>query len=98
MLYTLPLNADQASARLLCSFNTDGGIRISVSTPYHWPCQRTRLAVYIALTRKSSPDDFNRAQSNGLCPGARATLFLFFDGLTGAVVVDGGSANDETPG
>lgn len=59
---------------------------------------RARHAVYIALTRKSSPDDFNRAQSNGLCPGARATLFLFFDGLTGAVVVDGGSANDETPG
>lgn len=39
------------------------------------------------LTRRSAPEDFKAAQSNGLCPGAKAILALFFAGNVGLVVV-----------
>lgn len=42
-------------------------------------------------TLKSFPDFFKFAQSNGPCPGAKATLRDFF---AGAFVVDGGGANE----
>lgn len=49
----------------------------------------------IIHTRRSCPDDFRLAQSNGLRPGARATFPLFLDGFGGRFVVVGGTARED---
>ena len=43
---------------------------------YHHETIRRNLWRGLYLTLKSVPDDFSRAHSSGLCPGARATFAL----------------------
>jgi hypothetical protein len=71
------------------------------------PCSRPLVSLTLqgvlvkqaTQTRRSWPDAFNAAQSNGLCPGARATLPRFLDEVAGGRVVDGGSCRvlDDAP-
>jgi len=57
------------------------------------------MRIKVSTPRRSAPDDFNAAQSRGLCPGARATLSRFFEGFVGGfVVVVGTRREDEAEG
>jgi hypothetical protein len=80
-------------ARDVIPLYSDGTDKSATQTRYKKTRQKRR-----GHTRRSAPELFSAAQSNGLCPGARTTFArsLDLDNCTGGLVVVGGGIKEDT--